>query len=595
MAAVKQSCLSANTASSACRRRRLEWSLNEKRIADALTDAESTLKKGESLPVEYATMLINACARKRRTDEAWDWLNKFLHAGIIPDAQLFNTLLYAYAQSADKAGLDRVLNLMHTRRIPPNVVTYTIIMNYYSCTRNPAQSLLTYADAVECGIVPDGRMNFQLLEAYLLQNEFMLAVRHFRFMVTAGFYSSYALWALVHGLAKAGKVEKAHSILRWTRRAGLATDVRTYTSLMHAYARQKLGAKVYRLFDAMRKSGIDPDVACYNVLVWTAVNVDKCVPKAGQFMRDMIEQKLQPDVVTVNIMLHGLVNAGEIERAAKILADAQIFGDVVTFTIMINGLMKLGHRGRINATAIFDHMKQGHLPVPDIVAFTVMIQGYARNRDTLPLAYQYFADLLTRGLRPDACVFNSLLTAHARFGDELTAVRLYSDMLNAGIKPTVETFTILIGMYTRQTRSSSRRSAEKAMHIFEDMLKQNIAPDALAFTAYVKAFVKGGDLTSLRKLLAEMRRLDVHPDTTFYRGMLAACVSYPMAAVSVLRVMLGSGIIPDARCCRLARQANLQLQRISESEWAVSGEGTTWYVGVPKPAPSDCGNGIDPG
>ena len=64
-----------------------------------------------------------------------------------------------------------------------------------------------------------------------------------------------------------------------------------------------------------------------------------------------------------------------------------------------------------------------------------------------------FNEVLSRGLKPDARMYNSMMSCYAKALRKEDAMKVFRDMKNRGCAPITHTFNILISMYAIEARS----------------------------------------------------------------------------------------------------------------------------------------------
>lgn len=98
------------------------------------------------------------------------------------------------------------------------------------------------------------------------------------------------------------------------------------------------------------------------------------------------------------------------------------------------------------AQKIFDEMKSGDCPKPDLITYSTMIKGYCHQKN-IERALMILDEMEKVGIKPDEVVYNSLLDGCCKADDIQIGLMVYQNMLRLGIKPSNVTYSILIRIY----------------------------------------------------------------------------------------------------------------------------------------------------
>ncbi|KAL8139847.1 hypothetical protein V2J09_005868 [Rumex salicifolius] len=236
-----------------------------------------------------------------------------------------------------------------------------------------------------------------------------------------------------------------------------------------------------------------------NEVSWTAMIVGYA--SFGDLIeaRRMLDSMPRRSMAASNAMISGYVKSGDVKSARK-LFDEMPERNIVSFTSMIDGCVKCGEM--VMARALFDQC-----PERDVVLWSALMSGYTQNG--MPWqAVDVFREMESSGMKPDeftmvnlmsACsqlghlelakwvdsyvssgLFNlnqthvaaALLDMNAKCGNMDRAMKLFNDMDEQDL---VSYCSIIQGM-------SAHGQGDKAVHLFQEMLKKGVNPDNAAFT-----------------------------------------------------------------------------------------------------------------
>jgi len=154
---------------------------------------------------------------------------------------------------------------------------------------------------------------------------------------------------------------------------------------------------------------------------------------------------------------------------------------------------KLGYRGmtRFLVQSLFTRRVQSNR-----FTFAQRMKRAAMRGD-VSATKAYFRVMLKRGMHPTAYHYAALMEAHinARMVDQSETI--LQSAIQAGVKPNVKLFTILIVGYGRQCKPRSAR------RVFEEMVRKGVEPDLPAIHAVASAYYKAGKAGVARKFLVE--------------------------------------------------------------------------------------------
>ena len=106
----------------------------------------------------------------------------------------------------------------------------------------------------------------------------------------------------------------------------------------------------------------------------------------------------------------------------------------------------------------------------NIVSFGTFIK-YLCKSNNFDLALYYYKLLSEKDLLKDEIIYNLIIDGCSKKCDIETLKKIYHDMINNNIKPTIVTFNIIIDAYIRN------KDIQSAWKIFDDLVKNQIIPD----------------------------------------------------------------------------------------------------------------------
>uniref|UniRef100_A0A803KN83 Pentatricopeptide repeat-containing protein n=1 Tax=Chenopodium quinoa TaxID=63459 RepID=A0A803KN83_CHEQI len=296
-------------------------------------------------PDNYSlTILANSYCHLGFIDFGFSLLGKSLKLGYPPDCVTFTSLINGYIlndmlpQAAqligDNASALTLLTKMHSAaHCKPNLVIYNTIIDSL-CKDSLLQQAMDLFSAIKTdGIQPNVVTYTSLIrglynsgcreEAKAVLTE-MLKTNIAPTVVT---YST-----LVDMFCKDGNVKEAQATLQLMTHKGVTPNIFTYNALLDGYCLRGQMRDAKKLLDIMAQNGCEPDLAV-------------------ALLEDMEDKGIRPDIVTYNILMDSLCEAGQLEDAAKFFSDLVLKGlqpSLKTYNILVKGFCKKGLMNEAN-------------------------------------------------------------------------------------------------------------------------------------------------------------------------------------------------------------------------------------------------------
>ena len=284
------------------------------------------------------------------------------------------------------------------------------------------------------------------------------------------------------------------------------------------------------------------------------------------------EERIVPDVVSFNIYIkglkleqthsHSIQRTGEDikyikyikyeEEVAKVISEMGERGLVpneITFNTSIDLFVEIGNMGE--AWKYFEQMKVGDLN-PDVFTYSTLIKGiknHDENSRNLQRVFEVISMECEKYIRNreniantfDEILFNSLIDACLKFGENERAERGIKLMKNLGVCPSPMTYGILIKSYGQYGL------IESAMQAFTRMKEAGIHPNQVTYGCLLDGCVKADSISKLEEvytwMLADQIPLNVVICTTLIKGFSRSKMF--QKALEVYTLMNSQGIVPN--------------------------------------------------
>jgi pentatricopeptide repeat protein len=396
--------------------------------------------------------------------------------------------------------------------------------------------------------------------------------------------------------AQAEQVEEAMMIslhqLETTDRIVLFPPVRSCNAALATFGDAGDYLRALRLFLKMRKCANirhqtvpAPTLVTYSTMMSRALTVGN--PNVALRLWNLM--KLQTEFFSSQ---HGT------KTTATTTANV-ILPDVKAANILMNVHAKLADVD--SAWYLLDQMIHGNgtdVPklTPNLVTYNTLLDACGKARD-LDAALVVKALLHTRGIRPDARTYTTLMATVARKSSHASGARDVSvafawlqEMQGHHIAPNGRTYSALIDACGRAGRSDLALKGLRLMlrQKKEMQLKKlELMNEVGAWTAAINALGRAGRVDTAMRLFYSMPKFDVHPNTITC-GSLADCLlrqGRMAETLEVLRYMKRAGIAPNeviytSLMTSAERLVKMEKNRVILEESHAEGHGDTKAIEV---------------
>ncbi|CAK9178456.1 unnamed protein product [Ilex paraguariensis] len=311
--------------------------------------------------------------------------------------------------------------------------------------------------------------------------------------------------AIISGYVHKGFVSEALDMFIKMHLLGIKLDEFTYTSVLSACADTGLflhGKQVHAyILRTEAETGRDFSLSVNNALItlyWKCGNVDEALKI---FNRMTIR-----DLVSWNAILSAYVSAGKITNA-KSFFDAMPERNPLTWTVMISGFAQNGFGEE--SLKLFNEMRLDGFEPCDY-AFAGAITSCAVLA-ALEQGRQLHAQLVRLGFNSSLSAGNALITMYARCGIVEAAHCVFLTM------PSVDS----ISWNAMIAALGQHGHGVQALHLFEQMLKEDILPDRITFLTVLTACSHAGLVKEGRRYFDSMYALHgISPGEDHYARLI---------------------------------------------------------------------------
>ncbi|KAK7259780.1 hypothetical protein RIF29_25394 [Crotalaria pallida] len=300
-------------------------------------------------------------------------------------------------------------------------------------------------------------------------------------------------------------------------------DFRILLDTLCKYGYAKVAVEVFN----RNKHRFKPDVKMYTVLIYGWCKLGR-IKMAEAFLREMVEQGIEPNVVTYNVLLNGICRKASLhpeERFERTIKNAEnmffemrergIEPDVTSFSIVLH-VYSRAHKPQMSLDKLRLMKEKGICPT--VVTYTSVIKCLC-SCGRLEDAEDLLNEMVGNGVSPCAATYNCFFKEYRGRKDADSALKLFKKMRDEGMcLPTSHTYGILIGMFLKLNRIRVVKEA------WNDMKETGVGPDLDLYTVLIHGLCENQYWKEACHFFVEMIEKGFLPQKvtfeTLYRGLI---------------------------------------------------------------------------
>ncbi|XP_057856329.2 pentatricopeptide repeat-containing protein At4g39530 [Cryptomeria japonica] len=449
--------------------------------------------------VSWSTM-ISGYLQNGCTSEALALFKEMLVAGMIPHSQAFACVLSACVRLKD---LEHGMQI-HKEVIKTGLHSHVLVTNAL---------VDMYA---KLGSIEDARKMFDkmfkrdvvswtsMVAGYVHNGMGEEALKLFQEMSFSGVKPSSETFASVlPACASLTALNQGREIHEKTIECGFESEIFVESALVDMYSKCGRLDKARNLFDRMNQR----DVVSWTTMI-AGYSQNECLEEAMKIFQQMELSDVQPNSISFASLLSACASVAALDQAMEIhenIIRRGLQDDVFVINALIDMYAKCGRITRSHK--LFDHMLK-----PDVVSWTVMISAYARN-GLGDEAVKTFTEMQLAGMKPNAKTFASVLPAYSNLAALESGMEVHGKINRSGFQTDVFVANALIDMYAKCG------SVEKARYLFDNLHKHNL----VSWNTMISGYAMHGYGKEALKLYEEMQNSDTAPDHVTSLCVLSAC------------------------------------------------------------------------
>uniref|UniRef100_A0A1J3D9G5 Pentatricopeptide repeat-containing protein n=1 Tax=Noccaea caerulescens TaxID=107243 RepID=A0A1J3D9G5_NOCCA len=361
----------------------------------------------------------------------------------------FLMLITAYGKLGNFSGAERVLSVLSKMGSSPNVISYTALMESYGRGGKCNNAEAIFRRMQSSGPEPSAVTYQIILKTFVEGNKFKEAEEVFETLLDekrSPMKPDQKMYhMMIYMYKKAGNYEKARRLFASMAGKGVPQSTVTYNSLMSFETNYKEVSKIY---DQMQRSGIQPDVVSYALLI-KAYGRARREEEALSVFEEMLDAGVRPTHKAYNILLDAFAISGMVEQAKTVFKSMRrdrFLPDLCSYTTILSAYVNASDME--GAEKFFKRIKVDGFE-PNIVTYGAMIKGYAKAND-LEKIMEVYEKMRLSGIKANQTILTTIMDASGRCKDFGSALGWYKEMESCGVPPDQKAKNVLLSLASTQ-------------------------------------------------------------------------------------------------------------------------------------------------
>ncbi|KAJ7979759.1 Pentatricopeptide repeat [Quillaja saponaria] len=211
----------------------------------------------------------------------------------------------------------------------------------------------------------------------------------------------------------------------------------------------------------------------YTVLIYGWCKIGR-IEMAERFLRDMVEQGFEPNVVTYNVLLNGICRRASLHPEERF------------------------DRTIRNADRVFDEMQKRGID-PDVTSFSIVLHVYSRAHKP-QLSLDKLRMMKEKGICPTAVTYTSVVKCLCSCGRLEDAEELLNETVKSGVSPCAAAYNCFFKEYR------GRKDADGALKFFRKMKSDGLCmPTMHTYNILIGIFLKINRMGILKEIWNDMK------------------------------------------------------------------------------------------
>ncbi len=458
--------------------------------------------------------VIGACSDLAALD-----CGKQIHARIVIDevecdSVLSSSLIHMYGKCSDPDSANHVLNKL---KEPDDFSLSALISGYANCGRMNDARRIFDSKSDPCVVLWNS-----IISGYVYNNEEIEALIFFNQMRRNGVQEdSSTLSSVLSASSSLGTLGHGKQMHTYACKVGLIDDVIVASALVDGYSKCGSPYDACKLFNELKyydtillnsmitvysNCGKIEDAKCIfkmmpnkSLISWNsmivALSQNGCAIQALDLLCEMNRLELRMDKFSLASAISACASISSLELGEQLFARATVIGlesDQIICTSLVDLYCKCGFVD--DGRKLFDGMMKS-----DEISWNTMLMGYATNGHGIE-ALNLFTEMRQAGVRPTDITFTAILSACDHCGLVEEGQKWFYTMKSYyHIDPGIEHYSCVVDLFARAG------CLEEAMNLIEHM---PFEADASMWSSVLRGCVAHGDKTLGKKVAERIIKLD---------------------------------------------------------------------------------------
>ncbi|ESQ45616.1 hypothetical protein EUTSA_v10010207mg [Eutrema salsugineum] len=326
-------------------------------------------------------------------------------------------------------------------------------------------------------------------------------------------------------LIRENDLEEAALYTRHSVYSNCRPTIFTVNAVLAAQLRQAKYGALLQLHGFINQAGIAANIITYNLIFQAYLDVRKPEVALEQYKLFIDGAPLNPSIATFRILVKGLVDNDNLEKAMEIKEDMGVRGfvaDPVVYSHLMIGCVKKSDADGV--FKLYEELKEklGGF-VEDGVVYGQLMKGYfmkGMEKEAMECYDEAIGE--NSKVKMSAMAYNYVLEALSENGKFDEALKLFDAMKKEHNPPrllamNLGSFNVIVNGYCAEGRF------EEAMEVLRQMGDFRCSPDTLSFNNLMNQLCDNGLLAEAEKLYGEMDEKKVKPDEYTYGLLMDTC------------------------------------------------------------------------
>jgi len=251
---------------------------------------------------------------------------------------------------------------------------------------------------------------------------------------------------------------------------------------------------LYELID----TGAAPKRQHFNAVIEACAG-SKDLERAERWRFRMEALGVMADISTINSLLTVSLGALDVSSAESWFREAEEAGMVPILETFRIVLQTLGKTGSTELAEVWLEKLMDSGLQPDTGCCNAIVEAFAKKENMKKVEEWIIISERRLGVKLDVETYNTAIAGYTALGNTENAERIFQQMKDRGVKPTVQSYAFLIG--DGKTRFSN---AVAVARWTEELRGTGMPLDAATYTAIVGAWVSVGDVPQAESWFSEM-------------------------------------------------------------------------------------------